>query len=73
MQHVIVAEGLSLRCLNLLHGWVCTSLPRLDKLRARLFYTGVSLGVREAQARAVRLFAHTRAFVLCVSVEAIRS
>ena len=33
---------------------------------------GVSLRVREAQARAVRLAAHTRAVVLSVSVEAIR-
>ena len=32
----------------------------------------VSLRVREAYARAVRLVARTRAVVLCVSVEAIR-
>ena len=75
MQHVIVAEGLSLRCLNLLHEWACTFSPRLDKLGRSPFLNrtpGVSLRVREAQARAVRLVARTRAFVLSVSVEAIR-
>ena len=75
MPHVIVAKGLSSRCLTLLHEWACTFSPRLDKLGRSPFLKrtpGLSLRVREAQARAVRLVARTRAVVLSVSVEAIR-
>ena len=70
MQHVIVAEGLSLRCLNLLHEWACTFSPRLDKLGRSPFLNrtpGVSLRVREAQARAVRFAARTLLFSACLS------
>ena len=59
----------------LLREWACMSLPRSDKLGRSYFLNrtpGVSLRVREAQARAVRLAAHTRAVVLSVCVEAIR-
>ena len=56
----------------MLDEWACTFSPRLDKLGRSPFLNrtpGVSLRVREAQARAVRLAAHTRAVVLSVSVE----
>ena len=59
----------------LLREWVCMSLPRSDKLGRSSFLNrtpGVSLRVREAHTRAVRLVARTRAVVLSVSVEAIR-
>ena len=55
--------------------WVCTFSPRSDKLGRSSFLNrtpGVSLRVREAHARAVRIVVRTRAVVLSVSVEAIR-
>ena len=57
----------------LLDQWACTFSPRLDKLGRSPFLNrtpGVSLRVREAQARGVPCC--TRAFAPSVAVEAIR-